>query len=85
MLKKSQSSASFLKDREIRMMIGRKKTGSGGSAHKNLERHLLSITFVSLMVYRVFCIIAAVSQDTVQDPDHDGIALLLGERLFVTA
>ena len=60
------------------MMIG-PKTGSGGSAHKNLERHLLSVTFVSLMVYRVFCIIAAVSQDNVERKDEDEIILLLGE------
>ena len=63
------------------MMIGR-KSGSGGSAHKNLERHLLSVTFVSLMVYRVFCIIAAVSQDNVQQQDEDAIVLLLGESVL---
>ena len=62
------------------MMIGHKKTGSGSSAHKNLERHLLSVTFVSLMVYRVFCIIAAVSQDKVKYSDENEIVLLLGER-----
>ena len=77
-----QSPTSFLKDREIRRMIGHKKNGSGSSAHKNLERHLLSVTFVSLMVYRVFCIIAAVSQDKVKYSDENEVVLLLGERHY---
>ena len=64
------------------MMIGHKKTGSGSSAHKNLERHLLSVTFVSLMVYRVFCIIAAVSQNKVKYPDQNEGVLLVGERHY---
>lgn len=52
---------------------------SSKTVHRNLERHLLSVTFIALMVYRVFCIIAAVMQENVDSEDQDEYVLLVGE------
>ena len=56
------------------------------TVHKNLDRHLLSVTFVSLMAYRVFCIIAAIVQHDLPAPEgeHEYV-LLFGEALEAAA
>ena len=71
-----------LQDVEIRRLRTGRQFTSGVPAYRVLERHLLSVCFISLVAYRAFCVIAAVSQDETTPPSNpyqkDELILLLG-------
>ena len=71
-----------LQDVEIRRLRSGRQFTTGVPAYKILERHLLSVCFISLVAYRAFCVIAAVSQDETAPPSdsnqRDELILLLG-------
>ena len=71
-----------LQDVEIRRLRTGRQFTTGVPTYRILERHLLSVCFISLVAYRAFCIIAAVSQDETAPPSDpnqkDELILLLG-------
>ena len=72
----------FFQDTEFRCQVHGDKHPSH-SIQRQLERHLLSITCITVMVYRAFCIIASAGQGqtngTPNEPEQDEYILLAGK------